>query len=333
MYENEYRTPLVPNDIRLLTNHGFHFTIQKSNHRIFKNQEFIDISGVVLTNKEWFEPEFQTFLILGIKELPFLEKLHCHTHCYFSHSFKQQSNSTTILSAFFNSNSILHDIEYLLDASGNRLIAFGFYAGLVGATLGLQEFILSTSGKSLENLQTWDSFDSMISSIQLPTCLHPKIVVIGPKGRCGLGVCALLEKLNISYSTIHKNDSLNDLFKFDIVFNCILLDTSYSQVWFSKELAPPRHPIIIVDISCDYSKPNNPIQLYEKATSWKVPVYRPCDTLHIIAIENLPSLLPKESSIHFSQQLTKLLLENDETIWLSNKNYFLAHINNFIRLL
>lgn len=325
-YENEYRSPLIPQDILRLLNKGFHFTVQESNHRVFTNQDFQDISGLTLTQKEWFEPEFQTFLILGIKELTCLEKLHQHTHCYFSHSFKQQTNSRSILSAFSTSKSILHDIEYLLDSSGNRLITFGFYAGLVGATLGLQEFILSQSKKSLENLTFWNSFEEMLASIQIPSKLSPRIAVLGSHGRCGLGVCSLLQKVNLSYSTFNTKDKIQHLDQYDIVFNCILLDTSYSQIWFSKE-SIPKDPTVIVDISCDYSKPNNPIPLYTQATTWKHPVYRPCDSVHILAIENLPSLLPKESSIHFSQQLTKLLLENDENVWQSNKNYFLQLIS------
>ena len=327
-YENEYRSPLTPQDIQSLTKKGFRFTIQESNHRVFTNQEFQDISGVFLTQKEWFEPEFKTFLILGIKELSYLEKLHQHTHCYFSHSFKQQTNSKSILSAFSTSKSILHDIEYLLDSSGNRLIAFGFYAGLVGATLGLQEFMLSQSKKknSLENLTCWNSFEEMLASIQIPSKLSPRICVLGSHGRCGSGVCFLLQKVNLSYTTFNTKDSIQNLDQYDLVFNCILLDTSYSQIWFSKEFIP-RDPIVIVDISCDYSKPNNPIPLYKEATTWKHPVYTPCETVRIIAIENLPSLLPKESSIHFSQQLTKLLLENDENVLQSNKNYFLQLIS------
>ena len=55
-YENEYRSPLTPQDIQSLTKKGFRFTIQESNHRVFTNQEFQYISGVFLTQKEWFEP-------------------------------------------------------------------------------------------------------------------------------------------------------------------------------------------------------------------------------------------------------------------------------------
>lgn len=328
VYENEYRCPLVPEDIRSLVKKGFRFIVQESEHRVFSNKDYRDISGCTLTTKHWFEPEFQQCLILGIKELFALEKLNGHTHCYFSHSFKQQSNSKRILSAFANSNSTLHDIEYLLDSSGNRVIAFGFYAGLVGAALGLQQFSLESSGKTLENLQVFESFHSMLSFIQIHS--HPKIVVIGPNGRCGSGVCNLLNTLQLSYSTYTKNEKISNLYQYDIIFNCILLDTTYSEIWFSKDSITTYSgkPLIIVDISCDYSKPNNPIQLYEMATTWKKPVYKPCEKISIIAIENLPSLLPKESSIHFSQQLTKLLLENDECVWLSNKNYFLAQLQN-----
>ncbi len=322
IYQNEYRCPLSPADIKILIEHGFRFVVQKSSHRIFTNQEFADISGLVLTNKEWYEPEFQTFLILGIKELSHLHNLHSHTHLYFSHSFKQQENSYQILSAFAKSKSILHDFEFLLDSSGNRLIAFGFYAGLAGATLGLQEFFQKSSGNSIQNLTHWNSFHDMLTSLSIPLQKQPKILIIGSKGRCGSGVCSVLQTLSIPFSTMNKNEPLQDFYQFDIIFNCILLDTTYTTIWFPTDFSPNHHTVI-VDISCDYSKPNNPIPLYSKPTTWNEPVYTPHPNISIIAIENLPSLLPKESSIHFSKQLTKLFLENDEEVWIANKNYFL----------
>ena len=318
IYENEYRSPIVPHDIQVLTNHNYFFYIQESKHRIFSNQEFQECSGVQLTSKEWFDPEFQDCFILGIKELPYLENLHQHTHCYFSHSFKQQANANQILRAFSKSKSILYDIEYLLDKKGNRLIAFGYYAGLTGAVLGLQEYI---QYQSLEQLVPWASYEDMVSSIQIPPYFQPKILIIGSKGRCGSGVRSVLNTLHIPYTTMDKGEE-KDIHTFDIVFNCILLDTDYTRIWFPKDYTTDQK-MVIVDISCDYSKPNHPIPLYSEATTWKKPVYKPSENISIIAIENLPSLLPKESSIHFSKYLTKLLLENDQDIWQSNKNYFL----------
>jgi saccharopine dehydrogenase (NAD+, L-lysine-forming) len=71
----------------------------------------------------------------------------------------------------------------------------------------------------------------------------------------------------------------------------------------------------VVDISCDYSRLNNPIALYKEATTWETPVIEPKENIRIIAIENLPSLLPKESSDHFSAILTEFLLDTMSTTW------------------
>jgi saccharopine dehydrogenase (NAD+, L-lysine-forming) len=66
---------------------------------------------------------------------------------------------------------------------------------------------------------------------------------------------------------------------------------------------------IIVDISCDINAKNNPIQLNYKATSFEEPIYKINEKIDIIAIDNLPSLLPKDSSEEFSSKLQKIICE------------------------
>jgi hypothetical protein len=68
----------------------------------------------------------------------------------------------------------------------------------------------------------------------------------------------------------------------------------------------------------DYTKINNPIQLYNSSTSWNEPVFKYNEFVDIIAIENLPSLLPYESSNDFSKKCTELLLQYDNEIWNNN---------------
>ena len=78
---------------------------------------------------------------------------------------------------------------------------------------------------------------------------------------------------------------------------------------------------MIVDISCDYTKPNNPINIYNNPTTFENPVYKYNNYVDIIAIDNLPSLLPKESSDYFSKKLLTLLLDfNKDTnnYWKNN---------------
>ena len=132
---------------------------------------------------------------------------------------------------------------------------------------------------------------------------------------------------------INNEDLINeDLLKnYDIIYNCILLDEKYNTVWFDKNTSFNKS-IIIVDISCDYSKVNNPILLYDNATSWIEPVYNYNKFVDIIAVDNLPSLLPKESSCAFSLIFFNLLLEyatDPNNYWKNNRNVFLEKINKY----
>jgi saccharopine dehydrogenase (NAD+, L-lysine-forming) len=68
---------------------------------------------------------------------------------------------------------------------------------------------------------------------------------------------------------------------------------------------------VIADVTCDVTSPCNVLPIYDRAASWNRPVQRLCDDprpLDIIALDNLPSLLPKEASAAFSAQLLPALL-------------------------
>jgi len=302
IFTNECRTPLVPKDIPGLLSSGFVIYVESSDTRVYIDQEYVDV-GAILTTKKWYDPQFNDALIIGIKELDNIEQLKKHTHLYFSHSFKGQTGSEEILRAFFMTDSLLYDFEYLTDSIGKRLIAFGFHAGLVGGALGLLQY-----SKTIGPLTPWKSIDSMIASI--PKIGHLKIAIVGANGRTGNGVQSLLKLLNIPYDTFVRGDNMSQLLTYDIVYNTIALDESYTDVWFDYTTVFAK-PITIVDISCDYTRTNNPIQLYTAATTWSNPVHT-VGNAHIIAIENLPSLLPVESSDHFSAKLCELLdFKND----------------------
>jgi saccharopine dehydrogenase (NAD+, L-lysine-forming) len=312
-FPNEYRTPLVPEDVKFLVQSGITVYVESSLTRVFSDKLYKDISGCIVTEHSWNHPEYQTSFILGIKELTNLQDLSGHRHAYFSHCLKGQAGSEPILNAFRRSKSLLYDFEYFTDGSGIRCIAFGWYAGVVGAALGLQEYERRLLGQpSLQDLQPWSSFESLLDSI--PVVGHPRIAVLGANGRCGQGVCSVLKNLGLAYTPFLKETKIAQLEAFEVVYNCIQLEESYAEVWFS-ERTQIHHPIVLVDISCDYSKPNNPISFYSEPTNWIYPVFHPHPLVSVIAIENLPSLLPQESSSHFSRCLTELLLEYPNETW------------------
>jgi len=147
----------------------------------------------------------------------------------------------------------------------------------------------------------------MINFMKYSIIKDVKIAVIGINGRCGLGVKHILEYFNLEYTSIDREYDISKLKDFNIIYNCILLDENYNKIWFDKTTNFTKKTVII-DISCDYSKSNNPIKLYNHSTTWKNPVFRYNRYVDIIAIDNLPSLLPKKSSDHFSKKLVNLLI-------------------------
>jgi saccharopine dehydrogenase (NAD+, L-lysine-forming) len=330
---DEYRCPLVPNDVKTLVEKGYIVYVERSNHRVYSNEEYEDV-GARLTDLSWFHDIFRHALIIGLKCFSYLEYdyLNGHTHVFFAHSFQNQRGSEPILDAFHRSNSTLYDYEYFLDpVTKSRTIAFGKYAGIVGGTLGL----LQKSGK-ISGLKPWPSKGDLFKDIELniTSLSNLKICVLGPNGRSGKGVCEVLDHFGLSYVKKDSKSDKSDLKTYDIVFNCILLAEDFKEIWIDS-IDDIDHPFLIVDISCDVMSSNHPFPFYNEITSWEKPVLRISDNVEVITIYNLPSLLPKESSDDFSKILLDLILQENvsQTIWKGALTVFYKTIyQNLLKL-
>ena len=328
----ELRTPIIPSDIKKLIDFGYKIFIQSSNKRIYSDEEYINI-GVIITIKPWYHADFAHSLILGLKEPDNLEKSNTHIHIYFAHSYQQQTGSEKILSLFKKTSSILYDLEYFTGINNSRLVTFGFWAGVVGCSIGILQCLnIENSLPSISNLKPWLSLENLILHIdkfinQTKTTFKFKfksqpmeIGVIGPNGNCGKGACYVLDKLKLSYNKYTKYSDKKSIRNLNILINCIKLSQTDNEIWFDEN-TDFSNPIVISDISCDYTKPNNPIKIYNHGTTWENPVFVYKKNAHIISIDNLPSLLPKESSDDFSSNLLPLLKSyntDTEKIWEKN---------------
>jgi len=316
---NETRSPLSPADVKKLYEKGFTVFVQRSVTRVFSDAEFAK-ANAILTDEPWFKFK-QKALIIGLKELQLEELNHLdnHSHVYFSHSYKNQAHATQLLTKFKISHSKLYDLEYFLNPDGSRYLAFGFYAGLVGAALGLRQAHNKRHGlQDISQLHPWPSINALFDYCKIEG-LNEKIGIIG-NGRCAKGVIYVLNNLNIQYEILTRNSSV-DPKKYSLFFNCILLDKNNDSNWFPKTVEYTS-PLTIVDISCDYNKVNNPISIYEEPTTWTTPVFNYNRHVSVIAIGNLPSLLPHDSSMEFSSLFTELLLNYGDIIWQANLNLF-----------
>jgi hypothetical protein len=74
---------------------------------------------------------------------------------------------------------------------------------------------------------------------------------------------------------------------------------------------PGRRLRTLSDVTVDVGSPMNLLPVYDTATTWDAPVRRLRDEppLDLIAIDNLPSLLPREASADFSAALVPQLLD------------------------
>ena len=102
------------------------------------------------------------------------------------------------------------------------------------------------------------------------------------------------------------------ILEYDIFVNCVFVSTRIPPFLTSELLACPRRLSIICDVSCDPSGDLNPLPIYNHCTTFSDPILRVGESenpLGLIAIDHLPSLLPKESSEDFSNQLLPHLLK------------------------
>ena len=313
----EYRVPLIPSDCKKLTVIVY---VEKST-RCFTDLEYSEAGCILIDNYMDLTHPIQDMLIVGLKELPMDEYTYAYNHLYFSHCFKNQNNSKTILQLFKLHGGNIYDLEYFTDDNNKRLLSFGFYSGIVGCYLGLLQYYYRKQFKDICNLQPFKCYEDLLKKISNEkNCIYiqPTIAIIG-NGRCASGCIYLLNILELPYTIYDRSMSKNNLNKYNIIINCILLD-SVEPFITTDDLFKFNKTDVIVDISCDYNNINNPLPIYNTATTFKNPIHK-IGTIDLIAIDNLPTLLPRDSSINFSSKLVKII-NNNNLLWNNNIKIF-----------
>ncbi|MFT4153673.1 NAD(P)-dependent oxidoreductase [Parafilimonas sp.] len=129
------RVALTPSQCRwILKNTGFKIFVQPSPARCFEDSEY-ERSGAVLQ-----EDLSNCDLLLGIKEVPVNMLLADKTYMFFSHTKKMQPYNQKLMQAMVEKKITLIDYECLEHEDGQRIIGFGFFAGIVGAHNGLMAY-------------------------------------------------------------------------------------------------------------------------------------------------------------------------------------------------
>lgn len=313
----ERRAPVVPADVPLLLDAGFQVTVEESPQRVFPIEEYAAAGAAVAGEGTWTDAPHDAY-VLGIKELPDEPTSLHHRHVYFAHAFKGQEDAQDTLERFRRGGGQLFDIEYLTDADGRRVVAFGYWAGYVGAALGVLH-LAGTLAAPLAPMAKHE-LDAQLEQAGRSDARSLLALVTGGRGRSGRGAHGALLTAGVPATRwdvretrdLHKQALLGH----DLLVNCVVTRTPTTPFLEQADLDHERRLRVLADVTCDVTGPTNMLPVNTEITTWDDPVRRlhsgspehDVAPLEVIAIDNLPSLLPREASEGFSADLTPHLL-------------------------
>ena len=317
----EERTALPPQHAKKLLEAGFKITVEHCDQRIFDIDDYKKIGCEVVTAHSWENDAPAEAIILGLKEFSADVTFPLtHKHIQFAHAYKEQLGWKDVLSRFTRGNGTLYDIEFLVNSQGRRVAAFGYWAGYSGCAVSVMTWIAKQNGKTLGALSSYSNRDEMVKDLkdQLKTISRrPKLIIIGAKGRCGSGALDLANALDIEVTgwdaaETAKGGPFTEILDHDIFVNCVFIQQKIPPFITPEMLAQKTGALsVICDVSCDPFGEYNPLPIYSQCTHFDNPsvILENSAQVSLVAIDHLPSLLPRESSEDFCTQLMPTLLE------------------------
>lgn len=186
------RVALTPAQCKWLLHRitGIRIIVQPSESRCFPDSEY-QRSGV-----EVKEDLSECNLLLGIKEVPVHMLLPGKTYMFFSHTRKKQPYNQGLIKAMVEKKITLIDYECLEHEDGQRIIGFGFFAGIVGAHNGMMAFGRRSGQFQLERVGASRDYRELIHTyfgLKLPKI---KIAVTG-NGRVAHGILEIMNLMDV----------------------------------------------------------------------------------------------------------------------------------------
>ena len=336
--DNEERVGLSPEGAATLIAAGIKVTIEESQSRCTPIQGYIDTGCNIAPANTWSSAPLNA-IIFGLKELPEDGTPLPHKHIMFGHAFKGQPAGQRLLRRFIEGGGTLYDLEYLVDETGRRVAAFGYWAGYAGAAVALKCWAAQQRGKMAEAVGTYPNATNLVADLKndlMNVQTMPSALVIGALGRVGTGASDLCAQMGITTTKWDIPETAGggpfpEVLEHDIFFNCILAAPGTPVFVPKTAKMTTRQLTVIGDIACDPNSSFSPIKVYDSTTKWSQPALRVHDypPLDVTAIDNLPSMLPNESSQDYATQLLPSLIEllDLETgVWGRAKRIYLEHI-------
>ena len=337
--ENEDRTGLTPDGAAALIGMGMQVSVEDSPNRIIPAQAYADAGATIVPQNTWPDAP-RDAIIFGLKELPDDGTPLPHRHIMFGHAFKGQHSGRRLLDRFKAGGGTLYDLEYLVEKDNRRVAAFGYWAGYAGAAVSLMAWAAQQNGETCGPVSAYPDKDALLTDLRqtldATETPRPTAIVIGALGRVGTGAADLCAAMDVAVTKWDMDETAHggpfpEILDHDLFLNCIFARPGTPVFVPKAALIAPRKLTVIGDVACDPDSDYNPVPVYDAATTWDAPVTRVHvdPALDVMAIDNLPSLLPLESSQDYASQLLpslKTLDKLDAGVWARAEATFRAHV-------
>ena len=336
---NEERVGLTPAGARALREAGLQVTVEESSQRAIPIDGYVDAGCDIAPEGSWRSAP-EDAIIFGLKELPEDGTPLPHRHIMFGHAYKGQPAGQELLRRFRAGGGTLYDLEYLVDETGRRVAAFGYWAGYAGAAVALKCWAAQQRGEIAGPVGVQPSSTHLLMELQSELVAigaqRPTALVIGALGRVGTGAADLCTAMGVPVTKWDMAETASggpfpEVLAHDIFLNCILARPGTPVFVPASAKMATRRLSVIGDIACDPTSDFSPIKVYDRVTDWQDPALRVRDTppLDVTAIDNLPSMLPTESSEDYAAQLLpslETLGDLDAGVWGRAKAEYERHI-------
>ncbi|MEJ1222831.1 NAD(P)-dependent oxidoreductase [Sediminicola sp. 1XM1-17] len=169
--------------------------VEPSPIRVFKDEEYANKGFEVASKME------ECDVLLGVKEVPMEDLIPNKKYFFFSHTIKKQPYNRDLLQTILKKNIELYDHEVITNAKGQRLVAFGRYAGIVGAYNGIRAYGLKFGLFNLPKAE--DLVDQKALIIELQNIKLPNIkILLTGRGRVGNGAKEMLDAMGLKKVTV-----------------------------------------------------------------------------------------------------------------------------------
>lgn len=203
------RVVFSPNECANLLNKypDLELVVESSPVRVFKDSAYTS-KGIVIT-----DDMTDCDVLLGVKEVPIDALIPNKKYFFFSHTIKRQPYNRKLLKAILDKNIEMYDHEVITNKKGIRVVAFGRYAGIVGAYNGFRTLGLKYDVFTLPKAETLRDQAHLMEHLQKVKSKLPNIkLVLTGRGRVSGGAKEMIDGMDLKEVTIDAflNESFNE---------------------------------------------------------------------------------------------------------------------------